>query len=100
MDAFKTSADNAKDRGDYRTQRRIMAERTICFKLVDLILADGHTVSHSNGEEWEVIRSTDKAAIRAAFFATDEETVVARDPAGNKLAWFLLVYGNDGYDVI
>lgn len=98
--SFQTYIDKATANGDHSLARRLKAERQVCYKLIDLILADGNMVSHTNGEEWEVIRSTDRTAIRAAFFATDEETVVARAPDGTKLGWFALVYGNDGYDVI
>lgn len=99
MDAFKTAAEAALARGSKDTARRILTERKICFKLVDLLLAEGCTITHHNGEEAEVKKSTDKAAIRAAFFATDMETLYAYKD-GERVGWWSLVYGNDGWDVI
>lgn len=99
MDAFKTSAERALARGEKALARRILTERKICFKLVDVLLAEGCTITHHNGEYAEVERSTDKAAIRAAFFATDMEELAAFKD-GSQVGWWSLVYGNDGWDVI
>lgn len=98
-DSFKLSADRATERGDKKIAKRIMMERRVCFALVDALLAAGCTVSHDNGEDEEVTKSTDKQAIRNAFFATDMESVAAYQGDGC-VAWFSLIYGNDGYDVI
>jgi hypothetical protein len=100
MDAFKSAAERALDRGSKETARRILTERKICFKLVDVLLAAGCSITHHNGEYAEVKRSTDKAAIRAAFFATDMEKLAAFNADGSQVGWWSLVYGNDGWDVI
>lgn len=100
MDEFKKYADKAKADGNGALFRRIMMERRIAFKIVELALADGHTVSVSDGEEFTVKRSRDKEALRAALFTTDEDLIVVRNAAGDKLGWFQMIYGNDGYDVV
>lgn len=97
---FTTYAKNAEDRGELRLAKRIRIEGRVCAALIDALLAKGAAISVSNGEEWSVKRSTDKATIIGALFETDEDTMVARDADGNKLGWWSLIYGNDGYDVI
>lgn len=80
--------------------RRILAEKKVCTALVNACLARGYAISVSDGEDWPVIRSTDKIAVLAALFSTDEDQIVIHDTAGVKAGWFLLIYGNDGYDVV
>ena len=100
MDEFKKYADKAKADGNGSLFRRIMMERRIAFKIIDMALADGHEVSVNDGEEWTVIRSKDKAELRNSLFTTDEDQIVIRHNDGDEMGWFHLVYGNDGYDVI
>lgn len=100
MDNFKAAADRCVERGDRKTARRILMERKIVFKVVDLALKDGNTVSVFDCEEWTVKRSTNKSEIRAALFTTDDDQIRIRDKDGNSLSWMWFVYGNDGYDVI
>ena len=100
MDEFKKYADEAKASGNMAVFRRIMMERRIAFKIIDMALADRHEVSVNDGEEWTVIRSKDKAELRNSLFTTDEDQIVIRHNDGDKMGWFHLVYGNDGYDVI
>lgn len=80
--------------------RRIEAERRMCTALVDECVDRGYVVSVSDGEEWVVKRSTDKAEIMAALFSTDEDQIVIRDMTMERVGWFRLIYGNDGHDVV
>lgn len=79
---------------------RIRAEKRMCTALVDGCLKRGYAISVSDGEDWPVKRSTDKAEIMAALFSTDEDVIVIRDSEGNKAGWFQMIYGNDGWDVV
>lgn len=80
--------------------RRMKAERRMCTALVDGCLKRGYVISVSDGEDWPVRKSTDKAEIMAALASTDEDGIVIRNAAGDKLGWFQLIYGNDGWDVV
>jgi len=82
------------------TAKRIRCEGRIVAALVAAGLARGYTVSVSDGEEFTINRSTDAAAILAATFSTDMDTLRFREADGTSVGWFDLVYGNDGYDVI
>lgn len=101
---FDDAIDNATnpDHRNYSPSlaRRIEAERRMCTALVDTCLKRGYVISVSDGEEWPVKRSTGKAVIMAALFSTDEDVIVIRNAEGDKLGWFQLIYGNDGYDVV
>lgn len=100
MDEFQKSADRATERGERNLAKRIMIERRICFALVKQVLADGHALSVFDSEEWTVKSSRDEKLIRAALFTTESDELVVRDVDNNRLGWFQLTYGNDGYDVI
>ena len=80
--------------------RRIRAEKRIATALVTHALDRGYRISVNDGEDWPVKRSADKAEIMAALFSTDEDTIVLRSSAGEKVGWFRLIYGNDGWDVV
>lgn len=97
---FTASAKRAADRGEPALAKRIRTEGKICSALVQALLDRGAAVSVHDGEEWAVKRSTDKAEIMAGLFATDMDSLVARDADGNKLGWWSLIYGNDGTDVV
>ena len=100
MDNFKEAADRCVDRGDRATARRILVERKIVQKMISLVLADGHSISVNDGEEWVVKRSSSKKEILHAMFSTDEDVLTVYDDKGMRAAWFSFVYGNDGYDVL
>ena len=100
MDSFKEYADRAKSRGQNDLAKRIMTERRICTALIKQVLADGNALSVFDGEEWTVKSSRDEKLIRAALFTTESDELVVRDVDNNRLGWFQLTYGNDGYDVI
>jgi len=97
---FDKAIEEALSRGENDLARRIKAELRMCRAMVNAALAGGNTVSVCDGEEWVVVNSRDRAAIYAALFSTDEDRIVVRDKAGQRLGWFHLVYGNDGFDVV
>ncbi len=101
---FTRYAKKAEDRGDLYTAKRIRTEGRIAAALVDAILARGAVISvnddENGGGDWVAKRSGDKSAIMGALFSTDGDLLVARDAKGAKLAWWSLIYGNDGWDVI
>jgi hypothetical protein len=74
-------------------------ETAICTRLVDDIVAAGHTVSVNDGEAWAIKRSNDSDAILAAMFSTDSDMLLVRTAKGDQLGRIALVYGN-GTDVI
>ena len=80
--------------------RRLTAEKRMCTALVTACLDRGFLVSVHDGEEWAVKKSSDKAEILAALFATDQDEIVIRTAEGVRAGWFQLIYGNDGYDVV
>lgn len=101
---FTKYADEAFERGDKRTAKRIKTEGKIAAALIDALLAEGAVLhlnddSHGNGD-WTVNGSTDKAETIQAMFTTDGDLLEAHDASGKGLGWFMFIYGNDGYDVI
>lgn len=93
-----------------QTQRqfelRRKAERAIAKAVVQAFLDAHFLLSVDNGSEpgeYEVTKSTDKMAILAGMFLTDDEYLIVHDPikAGSPACGFVyFVYGNDGWDVI
>lgn len=77
-------------------------EAKIARKLVNAILARGLSVSVYDGGETTLTRSTDKRAILAAMGTTGYDTLTARNESGERVASFMLIYGNadDGSEVI
>lgn len=74
-------------------------EAEIATKLVEAILANGWTISVSDGEAIVQKRSTDRAAILASLSSTDSDTLIVRYRTGLKVGNILLVWGN-GEDLI
>lgn len=70
-------------------------ERQISAQIVDDALKAGYTVSVSDGEEFTVVRSTDREVILGAMATTDQDVLVFRDDAGAKIGWVQLIWGND-----
>ena len=77
-------------------------EAKIARKLVDAILARGLTISVYDGGETTLARSKDKRAILAAMGTTGSDTLTARNESDERVAWFLLIYGNadDGSEIV
>lgn len=98
---YTAAAKAALARGSSETHQRITIEGRVVGKLVDHALATGHTVSVQDGEDVVLTRSTNRAAILAACFSTDEDRLFFY--AGNapqRFGYVYLVYGNSGFDVI
>ena len=100
MNDHLKAAKRHEEKGNFACARRLKAESAIAMAIVNGALSEGFTVSVNDGEEWTLKRSTDKTAIEAALFTTDEDLILLRDKAGEKAGWFRLIYGNDGYDVV
>lgn len=97
--SFSLAAERARERGELRLAKRIEAERRVSFALVDALLKRGCVVSVDYDGEFGVEKSAKREEIRAALFACDMEWIKAyRD--GKSAGMWILVYGNDGYDVI
>lgn len=74
-------------------------EAKVVGKLIDEGVAQGYTVSVSDGEEWVVSRSTNKSEILDALDSTGMDRVRFHDGEGT-VGTFLLIYGNEPYYVI
>lgn len=88
---------------DPKVAKRQEIERKIVEKLVDDALARGLLVTVDYGMSQGATRSTDKAQIMGALFACDEERIRFHEVISGVrrvLGWVLLVYGNDGHNVI
>jgi len=78
---------------------RIKMERAIISRLVKDGLKLNYTVSVNDGEEWCLISSNSYKAIMDSIQSTDMDKIRFRNN-GEIVGTFLMVYGNDGYDVI
>jgi hypothetical protein len=65
-------------------------ELKIAERLVDDILAAGHTITVNDGEEDTVIKSSSKADIMAALRTTDWDYLKI-----DGIGWIWLIWGND-----
>ena len=74
-------------------------EMQVIGRLIDDSIREGYTLSVNDGEVWTVKRSTNKKEILEALRTTDSDTLRIRYNE-DKLTDVMLVYGNDGYDVI
>lgn len=69
-------------------------ERHYARKLVRNLLSRGHYLSVCDGEDWTVVRSRKEDEILGALCTTGTDEIIASDPAGTRLGWFWLVWGN------
>jgi hypothetical protein len=74
-------------------------ETKIAKLLVASLLQFGNTISVNDGEAFTVKRSKDAKAIVAALATTDEDRLLVRDNAGNRIGSVWLIWGN-GIDLI
>ena len=76
-------------------------EQTACKRLVRILLNKGYKLSVYDGEDWQVLRSTDEVAIIDALGNTDMDTVQVNSDGFFKGS-FMLVWGNaeDGSELI
>jgi hypothetical protein len=101
MDNFEKAARMNVEKGDRQYARRLRCAGQVVRTLVAEALKRGFTVSVYDSEEWTLKRSTDKAAIMDALFTTDMDTIKLRRASdGESVGNVLLVYGNDGPDVV
>jgi len=101
---FTKYADQAFERGDKHTAKRIKTEGKIAAALIDALLAENAVISlnddsHGHGD-WTVEKSSDKAEIIQAMFTTDGDLIEVFNEEHEGLGWFMFIYGNDGWDVI
>jgi hypothetical protein len=84
----------------------IELEKRIAAQAVADLLAAGYSISVNDGENTELVRSTDPAAIAGAMFSTDEDwlyvhgqdgkAIAAWDETGTRdcLGWVRFIWGN------
>jgi hypothetical protein len=75
-------------------------ERKVIRRAVQAFIAAGYTVSHYDGARTTVKRSRKVAEVMAELHATDVEQLRMHDAEGKPVGSVVLVYGNDGYDVL
>jgi hypothetical protein len=75
-------------------------ERRIVKAVVTEALLTGHTVSVFDGEETTVNKSAKLADIMGAIMTTDEDALYIWNAEGKHIGTVILIYGNEGYDVI
>lgn len=81
--------------------QRQQVERLIVRAAVDGLLAAGYSVSVCDGDAWPVERSVEAGAVMAGLFACDAEWLhVYKADGPDFIGSVLLVYSNNGYDVI
>jgi hypothetical protein len=81
---------------------RIHIERKIVRAVVTEAIANGYTVTHNDGVNNTVTVSAplDIGLLMDQLHATDEEYLIINHADGKRAGSVMLVYGNDGYDVI
>jgi hypothetical protein len=81
-------------------EQRQQIEREIVQCAVTDLIACGYAITVGDGESYPIKRSRDVLAVMRELFATDEEVLYVVRGNGSVMGHVLLVYGNDGYDVI
>lgn len=95
----------ASKAGNHALAKRLIAERRIGRELVKTILRRGYILRVHDGEEYSPFFTTQGNAFKW-MFSTDEDVIHAYTKTNAtpgsiaRVAWFHLVYGNSGYDVI
>jgi predicted fused transcriptional regulator/phosphomethylpyrimidine kinase len=70
-------------------------ERGVATRLVRAAIHAGYAVSVYDGEEYTVKRSRRERQILAALASTEEDWLVIRDSAGERVGALVLIWGND-----
>ena len=93
-----------------RPKSELDAERNAARKVIKALLNAGYTVGINDGEETTIKRSTDKTALYAALWTTDEDYIYAYNaeddfpfkgfPKGKRIGWVYLVYGNSPEELV
>ena len=73
-------------------------ERPVLSALIKSVLADGHTISVYDTEEYVLKRSASFIAIRNALGGSGEDMLLIRNTAGDRIGWFYLIYNNGSED--
>lgn len=81
-------------------QKIVTLEKRIAMTIIDAALRHNLTVSIFDGDENCVKKSRNRTELRNALRSTDQDELTIRDLDGKKVMWVLLVYGNDGWDVV
>ena len=84
---------------DPGTRSRIATERKIVKRLIDTALTAGCELCVYDGGEYHPW-TTSRAAVLRDIMNTDVDVLHIRRPGEANSAFVLLVYGNDGHDVI
>lgn len=92
------------ERLDPAIRFRILIERAVIRQAVKDLIATGLVISVWDGEDYPIKKSNDVAAVMAEIGACDEEKLFVREvKEGGRfplIGTILLVYGNDGWDVM
>lgn len=84
---------------------RISIEKKIAKAIIKTMRKAGYSISIFEGEDYSIRRSKNKADILEAMFSTDEDRIDlykkdALDGTVKRHGWIMMIYGNDGYDVV
>ena len=69
-------------------------ERPVLGRLIKLCLEGGNTISVFDSEEYVVKRGTEYSLIKSRLGHAEEDLLIIRNAAGDKLGWFNLIYNN------
>lgn len=75
-------------------------EKQIVQAAVEGLVAAGYQVAVFNGEEVAQAPTSDIQSVMQTLFACDEEWLFVYDSSEKRVGTVVLVYGNDGWDVI
>ena len=67
----------------------------IARAIVERAMRASYTVSVNDGEEWTVLRSSDRRQIKDAMATTDFDRLLFRDAEGKAVGSVILIYCND-----
>lgn len=80
----------------------VSIEQAIATAIVEDVLSLGYVITVDNGgDDFEIERASDKEGVLENMFASDWDRLFIYRPAKiHQVGWVMLVYGNDGWDVI
>lgn len=99
MNDFNRAAREARERNEFSLAKRIDAERRMARALVKEAILLDYTISVHDGDSYVLKKSKDQKTILSKMYSTDEEMLYLYED-DQRIGWFHLVYGNDGYDVV
>lgn len=98
MNEFERAIKEAKANGKRDLARRIKDEMLIATALLDEAFRSGYEVIINNGDSSEKFISNKTKALD--FLSQTDEDIIEIWYNGTQQAWFYLVYGNYGFDVV